>query len=187
MDMGFITEENLKRNCVLRNVLKSDSLPFHREFVLFREFLYNHQLVRIVMKNPWIIAHFTEQSENPSADTCIYAQCCGCCKIELLTASVFSSDLLWKGMPILRFITVTDCLNIVTHETIDFWSKTGPYMAVLNQFSKMWWLINTSILKVDLDSKNTYPCCCSNPWRGQTEVGNKTLELCLTYGTLLPN
>lgn len=64
-------------------------------------------------------------------------------KIEALTASMFPGDLMSRGTPVLRFVVLAVCLNIVIHETIDFRSGTGPNGATLKLFRKTRWFAIT--------------------------------------------
>jgi len=54
--------------------------------------------------------------------------------IDALTASKFSGDLTGRGTPVLRFVALAVCLNVVTHVTIDFRSRTGANGAKLKRF-----------------------------------------------------
>lgn len=64
-----------------------------------------------------------KRSESPRADACLRVR--GDRNIEALTVSTFSGDLMGRGTSILRFTVVAVWLNVVTHVTIDFWSRTG--------------------------------------------------------------
>lgn len=59
--------------------------------------------------------------------------------IEVLTASTFSADLLGRGTPVLRLVTLVGCLNVVNHVAIDFRSGTETKAAKLNRFRKGRW------------------------------------------------
>ena len=63
------------------------------------------------------------------------------CKIETLTASMFSDDLMGRGTPALRRVVLPVCLNVVTHVTIDF--RSGTLGATLIQFRKVRWVAIT--------------------------------------------
>ena len=67
----------------------------------------------------------------------------GDCKIEALTASMFSVDLMGRGTPVLRLVVLAVCLNVVTHVTIDFRSRTGPNVVTLKRFRKAPWVAIT--------------------------------------------
>ena len=60
----------------------------------------------------------------------------GDCKIEALTASMFSDDLMGRGTPDLHRVVLPVYLNVVTHVIIDFWSGTGSLGATLKRFRK---------------------------------------------------
>ena len=58
------------------------------------------------------------------------------CKIEVLTASMFSGDLKGQETPVLSLVVLTVCLNVVTHVAMDLRSGTGPNGATLKRFPK---------------------------------------------------
>ena len=66
--------------------------------------------------------HPTEQSESPRAEECLHAERHGHCKIEAVTAPMFSDDLVGRSTPVLRLV-LSVCLNVLTHVTIDFRSE----------------------------------------------------------------
>ena len=72
-----------------------------------------------------------KNAEIPRAEACFRAERCGDCKTEVLTASMFSGDLMGRGTPVLRRFVLPVRLNVSTHVTIDFRSGTGPLGATL--------------------------------------------------------
>jgi len=62
------------------------------------------------------------------------AERCGDRNIGALTASMFSGDLTGRGTPVLRFVALAVCLNVVTHVTIDLRSGTGANSAKLKRY-----------------------------------------------------
>ena len=77
-------------------------------------------------------------------------------KIEALTASMFSGDLMGRGTPVLRLVAFAVCLNVVTHVTIDFRSGTGANGAKLAiPKGALSCDHRTSARKVGLDGKST--------------------------------
>ena len=78
----------------------------------------------------------------------------GDCKIEALTASMFSDDLMGRGTPVLRRVVLPVCLNVVTHVTIDFRSGTGSLGATLK--GALGCNHRQSIRKVGFDGKRTF-------------------------------
>ena len=77
-----------------------------------------------------------KNAEIPRAEACFRAERCGDCKTEVLTASMFSGDLMGRGTPVLRRFVLPVRLNVSTHVTIDFRSGTGPLGATLNEFER---------------------------------------------------
>ena len=65
----------------------------------------------------------TERLESSRAEACLCAERRGDCKIEALTVSIFSDDLMGRGTPVLRRVVLPVCLNVVTHVTIDKTAK----------------------------------------------------------------
>ena len=61
----------------------------------------------------------------------------GDCKVEALTASLFSDDLMGRGSPVICRVVLPVCLNVVTHVTIDTRSVTGSLGAALKWFRKV--------------------------------------------------
>ena len=106
----------------------------------FREFLRNDHLVRMVMKVIVKYIRLTKRSENPRAEVCLRAERRGDCKIEALTASMFSDDLMGRGTPVLRRIVLPVCLSVVTHVTIDFRTGIWSHWAILKWFRKARWV-----------------------------------------------
>ena len=62
------------------------------------------------------------------------------CKIEALTATMFSDDLMDRGTPVLRHVVLPVSLIVVTHVKIDFRSGTGSLGATLERFRKVRWI-----------------------------------------------
>ena len=65
------------------------------------------------------------------------------CKIEALTATMFSDDLMDRGTLVLRHVVLPVCLNVVTHVTIDFRFGTMSLGATLKRFRKARWVAIT--------------------------------------------
>ena len=65
------------------------------------------------------------------------------CKIEALTASMFSDDLMDLGTSVLRHVVLSVCLNVMTHVTVDFRFGTESLGAILKRFRKVRWVAIT--------------------------------------------
>ena len=74
------------------------------------------------------------------------------CKIEALTVSIFSDDLIERATPVIRRVIPPVFLNVVAYVTINFWSGTGSLGATLKWFQKE--IIDHGLQSLTFDSKS---------------------------------